>query len=164
MRKERPPHPGQILKERYLDPLDISPADLASHLGVSASRVNAIVRRTRGISTDTAIRLGLFFGVPPAWWLDMQARYETEGSPLVEKLRERVAPYKGLDNVLVGPTGVKILPAPAEYQPGPVMLVVPEELEERLRAQAALDEPRPPRKVRTVTYENGTVALVGSDD
>jgi addiction module HigA family antidote len=164
VRGERPPHPGLILKERFLDPLGISPVDLAAHIGVSPRQVRAIVRGRRGISTETAVRLGLFFGVPPAWWLDMQSRYDTEGAPLVEELREQAHPYEDMENVLVCPTGVRFSLPPPKRQPGPILMSVPEELEKRLRAQAALGKSHPPRKVRMVTYENGAVALVGSDD
>ena len=77
MTKVRPPHPGVTLKEPFLDPLGITPADLASHIGVSLSRVHSLLRGRSGISSEMAIRLGLFFRVPPAWWLDLQAEYDT---------------------------------------------------------------------------------------
>ena len=164
VKKERPPHPGVTLKGRFLDPLGISPAELASHIGVSIRRVHSLLRGRSGITTEMAIRLGLFFRVPPAWWLDLQAQYETLGAPLVNELREQVRPWEGLEHVLVGPKGVRILQPSPRRRTGPLIIQVPEELEERLRAQAALGKPHPPRKVRMVTYENGSVALVGSDE
>lgn len=164
MQGERPPHPGSILKERFLDPLGVAPATLAASLGISARRVREILRGRRGISTDTAIRLGLYFDVPPAWWLDMQARYDTEGAPLIDTLRRRVRPYEDLDRVLVSPAGVRHMQPPSGQEPRTTMVRVPADLLERLRAQAALDEPRRPRHVRTVTYASGATALVGSDD
>lgn len=164
MRKERPLHPGVTLKERFLDPLGITPADLASHIGVSVRRVHSLLRGRSGISTEMAIRLGLFFQVPPGWWLDLQAQYDTQGAPLVEKLRGQVRPWKNLEHVLVGPKGVRILQPSPKRKTGPILVPVPDELMQRLRAQAALGKPHPPRQVRMVTYENGAVALVGSDE
>jgi len=153
-----------ILKEQFLEPLGITPARLAGSIGVSARRVTEILRGRRGITTDTAIRLGLFFDVPPAWFLEMQARYDTECAPRVEELRGCVTPYEGLAEVLVTPRGVRILAPPKEPEPQVMLVRFPEELVQRLEAQAALEPPRPPRHVRTVTYENGAVALVGSDE
>jgi addiction module HigA family antidote len=164
MEKERPPHPGVILKERFLEPLGITPADLASHIAVSIRRVQSLLRGRSGISTEMAIRLGLFFRVPPAWWLDLQSQYETEGVPLMDKLREQVQPWGGLEHVLVGPRGVRILQPSPKPEAGPILVPISRELMERLRAQAALGKPHPPRQVRMVTYENGAVALVGSDE
>lgn len=66
--------------------------------------------------------------------------------------------------MLVGPKGVRILQPSPKRTTGPLIVQVPEELEERLRAQAALGKPHPPRQVRMVTYENGAVALVASDE
>ena len=163
MRTQRPPHPGSILKERFLDPLGITAYRLAKSIGVPTRRISELVRGKRSLTPDTAIRLGLFFDVPPGWWLEMQARYDTEGVPLVEDLRQRVRPYEGLAGVLVSPAGVRLL-KPSTYAGSSVVLVkVPEELERRLRAQAALASPRAPRRVRTITYPNGATALVGGD-
>ena len=81
-----------------------------------------------------------------------------------QELREQVRPWENLEHVLVGPKGVRILQPSPKREPGPLIIQVPEELEKRLRAQAALGKPHPPRQVRTVTYENGSVALVGSDE
>lgn len=161
MQTERPPHPGKILKERFLDPLGITPYRLAKSIGVRTRRVSELVCGHRGVTADTAIRLGLFFGVPPAWWLDMQARYDTEGVPLVEQLRERVRPYDGLNEVLVSPGGVRHLRKSNETSSGTVLVSVPDELLNRLRAQVALDTWRAPREVHVVTYANGATALVG---
>ncbi len=65
LRKSRPHwslHPGEILREEFLKPIDISAYELAKRLHVSAPRVNDIVLERRGISADTAVRLSRFFG------------------------------------------------------------------------------------------------------
>ena len=164
MKKERPPHPGAILKEKFLDPLGITPADLSSHIAVNIRRIHSLLQGQTGISTEMAIRLGLFFKVPAAWWLDLQAQHDTEGAALVGELRQLVQPWEGLEHVLVGPRGVRILQPSTKRETGALIIQVPEELEKRLRAQAALGKPHPPRHVRMVTYENGAVALIGSDE
>ena len=160
---ERPAHPGTILKERFLDPLGITPYRLAKFIGVGVRRVSELVKGNRRLTPDTAIRLGLFFGVPAIWWLEMQSRYDTEGVALVDELRGRVLPYEGLDNVLVTPNGVKFREQPGDTSQSPELVEVPDELIARLRAQVA-HSPRPMRRqTRTVTYTNGATALVGSD-
>lgn len=160
----RPPHPGKILKERFLDPLGLTPAHLARSIGVPTRRISELLRGKRNITPDTAIRLGLFFDVPPAWWLEMQARHDTEGVPLIEELRGQVARFEGLLDVLVTPGGVQRREKVVEAGPGVLLVKVSDELVDRLRAQAALDPPRAPRRVRTITYADGTTALVGSDE
>jgi addiction module HigA family antidote len=62
-------HPGEVLREEYLVPLGMSARTLAKALGVPANRVSEIVRGTRDVSADTAIRLGRYFGTDPRFWL-----------------------------------------------------------------------------------------------
>lgn len=63
----RPIHPGEVLREDYLKPMDMSANALARHLHVPASRVNDIVLERRGITADTALRLSRFFGGDAPW-------------------------------------------------------------------------------------------------
>lgn len=72
----RPIHPGEILREEYLLPLDMSPHALAKALHLAPSRVNEIVREERGITPDTALRLGRYFGTTAEFWLNLQMAYE----------------------------------------------------------------------------------------
>lgn len=72
----RPIHPGEILKEEYLEPLGLSAAALAKVLHVSAPTVNDIVRQTRGVSADMALRLAAAFGTSAQFWLNLQTAYE----------------------------------------------------------------------------------------
>lgn len=73
-----PIHPGEVLKEEFLDPMGISQRAFARRIDVPANRVNQIVRGKRGITGDTAIRLGLALGTSPEMWLRLQSRYELE--------------------------------------------------------------------------------------
>jgi len=161
--RKRQIHPGRILKERFLDPLGITPYRLAKSIGVHVRRVSEIVNGRRSITPDTAIRLGLFFDVPPTWWLEMQARYDTLGVPLVDELRERVTAYEGLARVLISPDGARLLDGPKEPELSTLLVRVPDNLLERLRAQIALQPRRRHRQVLTVTHANGATALVGGE-
>lgn len=78
MKKFKPIHPGEILKEEFLGPLTISQYRLAKDINVSAKRINEIVNGDRAISADTALRLGKYFGVSPEFWLNLQTHYDLE--------------------------------------------------------------------------------------
>jgi addiction module HigA family antidote len=69
-------HPGEILREEYLIPLGLSARALAKLLGVPATRLTEIMRGTRDVTADTAIRLGRYFGTDPRFWLNLQAAYD----------------------------------------------------------------------------------------
>jgi antitoxin HigA-1 len=71
-----PIHPGEILRELYLEPLEMTPYALAKHLRVPRTRIERIVSEKIGISADTALRLGRFFKTTPEFWLDMQNGYD----------------------------------------------------------------------------------------
>ena len=71
-----PIHPGEILREDFLTPLDMSANALATALRVPATRINDIVRERRGISGDTALRLARYFGGDAQSWLNLQSAYE----------------------------------------------------------------------------------------
>jgi antitoxin HigA-1 len=69
-------HPGEILREEYLVPLGLSARALAKLLDVPANRLTEIMRGTRDVTADTAIRLGRYFGTDPRFWLNLQAAYD----------------------------------------------------------------------------------------
>ena len=69
-------HPGEILSEEFLKPMGISQNRLALELHVPAPRIYAIVRGTRAISADTALRLGKYFGTGPEFWSNLQSNYD----------------------------------------------------------------------------------------
>ena len=72
----RPIHPGEILREEFLAPLDMSANALALALKVPAPRINDIVREKRAITPDTALRLARYFGTTPEFWLNLQTAYD----------------------------------------------------------------------------------------
>ena len=71
-------HPGVILLEDWLKPMDISQYALAKAIGVPPRRINEIVKGLRGITVDTALRLGAFFGTDAQSWINLQTHYDTE--------------------------------------------------------------------------------------
>ncbi|MDA2921903.1 HigA family addiction module antitoxin [Patescibacteria group bacterium AH-259-L07] len=77
-KKIKPIHPGEILMEEFLTPLNISQYRLAKDISVAPRRINEIVHGLRAISADTALRLGKYFGVSPQFWLNLQSHYDLE--------------------------------------------------------------------------------------
>ncbi len=69
-------HPGEILKEEFLDEMDISVYALSKAIDVSRSRMNDIVLGRRSITADTAVRLGRFFDTDPQSWINLQSHYD----------------------------------------------------------------------------------------
>jgi addiction module HigA family antidote len=77
--KKLPPiHPGEILREEFLEPMGISQYRLAKDISVPPRRINEIVHGKRSITADTALRLGRFFTISPQFWLNLQTRYDLE--------------------------------------------------------------------------------------
>jgi antitoxin HigA-1 len=77
--KRMPPiHPGEILKEEFLDEMGITQYKLAKDINVPARRINEIVHQKRAISADTALRLGRYFGISPQFWINLQSHYDLE--------------------------------------------------------------------------------------
>ena len=72
----RPIHPGEILREEFLKPAGLTANALARALKVPAPRVNDIVRKRRGVSADTALRLARYFGGDARSWLNLQTAYD----------------------------------------------------------------------------------------
>jgi len=77
--KKLPPiHPGEILRDEFLEPMGISQYRLAKDISVPPRRINEIVQGKRSITADTALRLGRFFGMSAQFWLNLQTRYDLE--------------------------------------------------------------------------------------
>jgi len=77
-KKLEPIHPGEILTEEFLGPLEISQYRLAKDISVPARRINEIVQGKRGISADTALRLATYFGTSERFWINLQSHYDLE--------------------------------------------------------------------------------------
>ena len=80
----RPVHPGEVLREDYLLPLEMSANALAKRLHIPASRINDIVLERRGITADTALRLAQFFGGDAQSWLNLQTMYDLRVAELAK--------------------------------------------------------------------------------
>lgn len=73
-----PVHPGEILEEEFLKPMEISQYRVAIDTGVPPRRINEIVHGKRRISADTALRLSLYFGTSAEFWMNLQSKYDLE--------------------------------------------------------------------------------------
>jgi len=73
-------HPGEILREEFLKPLEMSSYELAKRVHVPAPRINDIVLEKRGITADTAVRLAKFFGTTEGFWMNLQSFYEVRAA------------------------------------------------------------------------------------
>ncbi|MCC6604119.1 MAG: HigA family addiction module antidote protein [Anaerolineae bacterium] len=73
-----PIHPGEILLEEFLEPMNITQYRLAKDIGVPPRRINEIVQGKRAVSVDTALRLSRYFGLSERFWLNLQTRYDVE--------------------------------------------------------------------------------------
>jgi len=69
-------HPGEILLEEFIRPKGISARQLAAEISVPPSRINGVVNGRRPITADTAVRLSLYFGTEPRFWLNLQLEYD----------------------------------------------------------------------------------------
>ena len=78
MDKIAPIHPGEILYEDFLKPMNISGYKLAKALFINQTRISEIIKGKRSITTDTALRLAKFFGTSTEFWLNIQAQYDIE--------------------------------------------------------------------------------------
>ena len=102
MKKQRlkPVHPGEVLREEFLKPMELSQNRLALAIGVHPRRVNEIVLEKRGISADTALRLARFFGTTAEFWLGLQKDYELDVAmdQLGNRLESEVRTYASLQH------------------------------------------------------------------
>lgn len=91
-----PVHPGEVLLQEFLEPLEMTQYRLAKSLKVPARRINEIVHGTRAVSADTALRLARFFGTSDRFWLNLQAAYEldVERDRLGARLAREVPVFK----------------------------------------------------------------------
>ncbi len=83
-------HPGEILLEDFMKPMGIPARQLAADIDVSPSRISELVHGTRPITADTALRLGLFFGMDPRFWMNLQTEYDMRIA--ARTLQKEIAP------------------------------------------------------------------------
>ena len=93
-------HPGEILLEDFIRPMNITARQLSSDMDVPPSRISDIVNGTRPITADTALRLGLFFGMDARYWLNLQSEYDVRVArrDLLEGMKTRVRVYQPATN------------------------------------------------------------------
>ena len=90
-----PIHPGEILLEEFLRPMDISQYRLAKDISVPQRRISEITQGKRSITADTALRLGRYFGIEAQFWLNLQSRYDLlrAEDELDQRLDKEVRPH-----------------------------------------------------------------------
>lgn len=91
-----PVHPGELLREEFLEPLGLTAYRVAKDIGVPEQRVGDIVREKRGISADTALRLSRYLGMSESYWTNAQAHYEREIAK--DKAGEEIGRIRPLDS------------------------------------------------------------------
>ena len=98
-RRLPPVHPGEILRDEFLTPMELSVYRLAQAIKVSHPRLNDIVLGRRGITTDTALRLGRYFGMTPEFWINLQTRYDLDVAERTTRrqIEREVEPHAALD-------------------------------------------------------------------
>ena len=93
----RPVHPGEILREDFMEPLGLSANALAQALQVTPTRINDIVRERRGVTADTALRLARYFGGDAQSWLNLQSIFDLRtaeqavGTAIEQNIQPRAA-------------------------------------------------------------------------
>jgi antitoxin HigA-1 len=95
--KTMPPiHPGETLREDFLNELGMSVNRLAMELSVPGTRLNEIVRGKRAITADTALRLARYFKMTPQFWMNLQSKYELECAEDANgrEIAQRIRPYQ----------------------------------------------------------------------
>lgn len=92
MKKLEPIHPGEILREEFLLPMNISQARLAEDTGIAPEEVEKIIEGRIAVAPNAALRLSLYFGLSERFWLNLQSRYdlETEKDKLADRLQREV--------------------------------------------------------------------------
>ena len=92
MKKLAPIHPGEILLEEFLLPMEISQSKIAEDTGISSAEVEKIIEGNAPVTPNAALRLSLYFGLSERFWLNLQLRYdlETEKDKVADKLRNEV--------------------------------------------------------------------------
>lgn len=95
--KLNPVHPGEVLLEEFLKPMNLSQDQIASALQISQEQINEIINRQQRITADIALRLAYFFNMSPRFWLGLQMDYDLDRTEdeIGEQLRQEVSVLKG---------------------------------------------------------------------
>ena len=97
MNNMRPIHPGEIIKEEYLETLNMSANALAVALRVPAPRINDVIRQKRGVSIDTALRLARYFNTTPQFWMNLQISYDLKmAKQNMTKIENEIIPLQSI--------------------------------------------------------------------
>jgi addiction module HigA family antidote len=96
-----PTHPGEMLKEEFLMPMEITQRELADGINVPYQRINELINGKRGVTPSTALRLAKYFGTTPGFWMNLQLRWDLYRAQRVEAQQlEKIEPYS-----IASPTG-----------------------------------------------------------
>ena len=98
MVERKPFTPGEILAEEFLKPYNLSQAGLADAIGVARRRINEIVRNKRAITPDTALRLGKYFNMTPAYWLNLQMKVDLWNAEHNQQTRAALKTIKTIEH------------------------------------------------------------------
>ncbi len=95
--KLNPVHPGEVLQQEFLIPLELSQHRLALDIGVDSRRINEIVAGRRSVTANTALRLARYFNTSPEFWIGLQSQYDldVEEDELGESIANEVKVYAG---------------------------------------------------------------------
>lgn len=97
-KKLQPIHPGEVLREEFINPMGMSQREFAEKIGVTHTRLNQVVNEKRSITADTALRLSKALGTTAEFWMNLQTRYDLDqtrdesGSRIDEEVRPLVTP------------------------------------------------------------------------
>jgi addiction module HigA family antidote len=108
-----PVHPGEILLGEYLNPLGISQNQLGHDLAIPPQRISAIVKGSRAITVDTALRLAMYFKTTPQFWLNLQVHYDLEiakENHLIDRINQEVR--ERTDSSAINGKVRKVMPMP----------------------------------------------------
>jgi antitoxin HigA-1 len=95
MNNMRAIHPGEIIKEEYLEPLNMSANALAVALRIPAPRINDVIRQKRGVSIDTALRLARYFNTTAQFWMNLQVSYDLKiAKQNMTKIKDEIIPLQ----------------------------------------------------------------------
>jgi len=94
MKRLKNVHPGEILKLDFLDSMNITAYALAKAIGVDQTRISQLIKGSRSISADTALRLGKYFNMSPEFWLNIQNRFDLEEERENNRAYNKILPFQ----------------------------------------------------------------------